>query len=473
MSNKEGSSSHAVSQQGNPSFSICFTCIYTLLPFVFMSISEIHVEEREPILPRTVKILLDFVDRRQDKDKFSSIFEVPRRLREVNPSSFTPRVVSIGPLHKGRENLKLMEDKKASFLHEFLTGVPGSREETLKKCDEQVRGSVDKIRRCYFGMKPYSEDELVQMMVMDACFILQFIDNLSKSGDQHSENRLRSRSVALDLVLLENQIPFFVLRDIYELTFKTLESKPSLNTMLLNLLERVNPFFEKLKVEDLSGEEDPYHILGFLHDFYQIKNSKPPGIEELPRAHSAVELHEVGVRFRPNENETPNENRTWIMAMAFEQSSHKPTLRMPKVLIDNFFEVALRNLIAYEQYSTPVRNYVTSYAMAMDMLAATPADIARLGKSGVIVNHLGSNEKASNMISSICKDVTFLDFYYIESWNEAKKYYDSYWSKNIGVLKRKYFSTPWKAIALLAGIILFLIAVVQFVFRVIKFTSLR
>ncbi|MFS7928681.1 hypothetical protein Hanom_Chr04g00323591 [Helianthus anomalus] len=90
-----------------------------------------------------------------------------------------------------------------------------------------------------------------------------FIDNLSKSGDQYSEKRLRSRSVALDLVLLENQIPFFVLRDIYELTFKTLESKPSLNTMLLNLLERVNPFFEKLKLEDLSSEEAPYHILGF------------------------------------------------------------------------------------------------------------------------------------------------------------------------------------------------------------------
>ncbi|MFS7928680.1 hypothetical protein Hanom_Chr04g00323581 [Helianthus anomalus] len=146
MSNEEGSSSHAVYQQGNSSFSICFTCIYTLLPFMFMfmSISESHEEECEPILPKTVKTLLDCVDRRENKDKFSSIFEVPRRLNQVNPSSFTPRVVSIGPLHKGRENLKLMEDKKAIFLRELLTGVGGSREETLKKCDEKVRGSVEK-----------------------------------------------------------------------------------------------------------------------------------------------------------------------------------------------------------------------------------------------------------------------------------------------------------------------------------------
>ncbi|KAD6453862.1 hypothetical protein R6Q59_015658 [Mikania micrantha] len=249
--------------------------------------------------------------------------------------------------------------------------------------------------------------------------------------------------------------------------------------MLRDLLQVVNPFkvelnvknlFEikkRLKVEKFSDDvkSSPFRIVGLVHEFYQpgYKLSK---ISDIPTAHTAVELHEVGLRFRPNQR------LKWPMAMEFESSPHKPTIKMPEVLIDNHFEVVMRNLIVYEQYS-PVENYVTSYVMAMDMLAATPADIAKLGESDVLTSHLGSNEKASNMISNICKDVTFLDFYYMDVWQRAEKHYDSYWSRNFGVLKRKYFSTPWKPIALFAGIIVFIFAVVSFAFRIIAFKSSR
>ncbi|KAL8209868.1 hypothetical protein R6Q57_006600 [Mikania cordata] len=181
--------------------------------------------------------------------------------------------------------------------------------------------------------------------------------------------------------------------------------------MLRDLLQ-VNPFKVELNVKNLSEikkrlkvekfcdvKSSPFHIVGLLHEFYRpgYKLSK---ISDIPTAHTAVELHEVGVRFRPNQR------LKWPMAMEFESSPHKPTIKMPEVLIDNHFEVVMRNLIVYEQYSL-VENYVTSYVMAMDMLAATPADIAKLGESDVLTSHLGSNEKASNMISNICKDIFF------------------------------------------------------------------
>ncbi|KAI3703691.1 hypothetical protein L1987_73885 [Smallanthus sonchifolius] len=292
------------------------------------------------------------------------------------------------------------------------------------------------------------------MMVMDACYILQFIDKLPITGNPFSDNKLRSRNIALDLVLLENQIPFFVLQGIYDLTLGTLTpDQPALTTMLKALLDLINPFEEPLRVQNVIPDD---HILGLLHKIYK-PNFRLQEIKEIPTAHSAVELDKVGVKIRPNKN------LTWPMAMEFEYSlsSHKPTLRMPVVRIDNFFEVVLRNLIAYEQYS-PVENYVTSYAMAMHMLAANPVDIAKMGKSGVIVSHLGSNEKASDMISSICKNVNLQDFYYMEPWKNIGKYYDSYWLRNFGLFKRTYIDTPWKAIALFAAIIVFLITVIQF-----------
>ena len=44
------------------------------------------------------------------------IYRVPERLRKLNEKAFTPRVVSIGPLHRGKENLKAMEDHKIMYL---------------------------------------------------------------------------------------------------------------------------------------------------------------------------------------------------------------------------------------------------------------------------------------------------------------------------------------------------------------------
>nr|XP_043627343.1 UPF0481 protein At3g47200-like [Erigeron canadensis] len=407
-----------------------------------------------------VQSLVDRVKKPRDSDTISSIYIAPSRIRDLNHRLFTPRVVSIGPLHKEKMNLRSMEARKAAYLSDLLSEV-GSIEETLNKCVQKVHDKIERIKACYDGMKTaYNDVELVQMMVMDACFILQFISKLSGSGNILSDNRLRSRSIALDLVLLENQIPFFVLKDIYEIiTVKKVQSRTPLITMLCNLLAHINPFKECIKMDNLGLETTHDHILGLLHKVYLPQNPNVPKISVLPTAHSAVELDKIGVKFRPKDE------KIWALAMEFQASSHKPTLRMPVVVIDNFFEVVVKNLIVYEQYG-PVHNYVTSYAMALDMLVASPADIAKLGESDVLVNHLGSNEKASDTIKNICKDVTFLDFYYIDSWKKMDIYYKSYWSKCIGVLKQRYFSSPLKAVGLLAGIIIFIVTVAQFPFQI-------
>nr|XP_043627342.1 UPF0481 protein At3g47200-like [Erigeron canadensis] len=417
-------------------------------------------DAKQKTIQNTVQSLVDRVKKARNSNRFSSIYTAPSRLRDLNPSLFIPRVVSIGPLHKEKLNLKSTEARKAAFVNELLSEI-GFIDETLHNCVQKVYDKIERIRGCYDGMKKtaYNDDEFTQMMVMDACFILQFISKLSGSGNLLSDNRLRSRSIALDLVLLENQIPFFVLEDIYESTINKLQSRPSLITMLSNLLGYINPFTDCIKMDNIGTETTHDHILGLLHKVYLPKLPNSSTISVLPTAHSAVELDKIGVKFRPKDE------KIWPLSIDFQSSSHKPTLRMPVVVIDNFFEVVVKNLIVYEQYS-PVYNYVTSYAMALDMLVDSPADIAKLGESDVLVNHLGSNEKASDMIKNICKDVTFLDFYYIDSWKRMDTYYDSYWSKCIGVLKQKYFSSPLTAVGLLAGIIIFIVTVVQLPFQI-------
>ncbi|KAJ0783194.1 hypothetical protein HanRHA438_Chr01g0021451 [Helianthus annuus] len=143
----------------------------------------------------------------------------------------------------------------------------------------------------------------------------------------------------------------------------------------------------------------------------------------------------------------------------------KPTLKMPVLDVHHFTELVLRNLIAYEQ-SFESNNYITSYAIAMDRLVNTQEDVAKLIDSKVLVNYMGSNEEAANMINSICKEIAGVDFFYQKQWTTLNRYCDGYWPKNIARMRRTYFSSPWNMIALLAGIILFALTVVQTIFTI-------
>jgi len=52
-----------------------------------------------------------------------SIYRVPKRLRDSKEYAYTPQLVSIGPIHHGKEELKEMEEHKNLYLQEFLNLV--------------------------------------------------------------------------------------------------------------------------------------------------------------------------------------------------------------------------------------------------------------------------------------------------------------------------------------------------------------
>lgn len=179
----------------------------------------------------------------------------------------------------------------------------------------------------------------------------------------------------------------------------------------------------------------------------------------------AMELDREGMNFKPNEDQN------WELAMKRELALPSfswfgwPTLRMPIVCINDFTELITRNLIIYEQ-SSDVKKYVTSYVYAMDRLIDTPQDVALLIKSKVLINYLGSNENAPNMINNICKEVMVPDFFYYQQWKELDTYYNSNWPNTLAGLKWTYFNSPWSIIALFAAFFLFALTVVQTIFTI-------
>ncbi|KAL8197653.1 hypothetical protein R6Q57_024358 [Mikania cordata] len=389
-----------------------------------------------------------------------SIDMAPSTLRNISPNSFMPRVVSIGPLHRHDLNLQRFEGRKAMYVKQLLSYLkPSKEEEILTACVQKVVDLIGNIKGCYADIKTSNDDEFAKMMVMDACFILEFIrSELDDSGSY----KLSNSYIPYDLVLLENQIPFFVLNHIFKSTIQK-KDHHSLGDFILPLLKCLNLI---QRVKPKSRTESADHILGYLHKFYTPKAEIP---SKFPSStiHSAVELDRAGVKFMPNKPEA------WRLSMKVEMHRcscifwflGKPTLRMPVLRINHFTELILRNLIAYEHLSGGTA-YITSYARALDMLIDTPEDIAKLVRSEVIINHLGSNEEAANMINRLCKEVVWTSFFYGEQWEKLDNHFNGYCPKKFVNLRRTYFNSPWNIIALFAGIFLFVLAVLQTIFTI-------
>ncbi|KAL8237216.1 hypothetical protein R6Q59_018297, partial [Mikania micrantha] len=386
-----------------------------------------------------VQSLLDLVGEESNMTMASSpsIDMAPTTLRNISPNSFMPRVVSIGPLHRHDLHLQRFEGRKAMYVQRLLSYLKRffKEEDILTECVLKVVNLIREIKGCYADIKTYNDDELAKMMVMDACFILEFIrSELDDSGS----NKLSNSYIPYDLVLLENQIPFFVLNDIFVSTIQKRDQQ-SLRIFILPLLKCLN-LIQGVKIKP-PYTNFPVHILGYLHNFYMPYKAEISSKFPSSTIHSAVELDRAGVKFMPNKPER------WRLSMKVEKHRcscifwflGKPTLRMPVLRINHFTELILRNLIAYEHLSGRTA-YITSYARAMDMLIDTHEDVAKLVRSEVIINHLGSNEEAASMINKICKEVVWTSFFYGEEWEKLDKHFNNYFPKKFVNLRVTYFN---------------------------------
>ncbi|KAD3336080.1 hypothetical protein E3N88_31599 [Mikania micrantha] len=389
----------------------------------------------------------------------------PRTLRVRSPQSFRPRVVSIGPLHRDNKIVKAFERQKATYVTNLMNHINSSPRIIMNSCMEKVYASMEKIKACYVLTKTYNEVEFAEMMVMDACFILGFI---YLTFEKKSIDMFHAEDVVHDLVLLENQIPFFFLEEIFECTIVKLKPNTSLVVFMYPLLLILDLFKSDLDLNILENIsiDDTHHILSLLHECYKPqKNDTILKEFSITKPHSAVDLDKAGVKFKPNRSQT------WVLGMEMELpcflwSWCKCTLRMPIFYVNDFTEVTLRNLIAYEQESRQTQNYITSYAFVINMLVNTQDDVAKLIDSEVLVNDMGSNEEVANMINKICKELAYVNSLYRKQWNTLDNYYNSYWPNHIGWMRKTYFSSPWNIITLIVGSIAFALIIAQTIFTI-------
>ncbi|XXG88851.1 hypothetical protein AAC387_Pa12g1003 [Persea americana] len=108
-----------------------------------------------------------------------AIHRVPERLRRGENDAYEPRIISFGPYHHGETRLQAMEKYKWRYLEAILSHNP---EIPLEHYINMIKEQEAKIRSCYSDAFDFDSSEyFVKMMMMDGCFIVEYILQLKEN----------------------------------------------------------------------------------------------------------------------------------------------------------------------------------------------------------------------------------------------------------------------------------------------------
>ncbi|KAK9266370.1 hypothetical protein L1049_007343 [Liquidambar formosana] len=485
-----------------------------------------------------------------------SICKVPNKLRKEDEEAYSPLIVSIGPFHSSsttgsvlpqtsenkedhpqtpvnKDHQPAMEEYKWQHMlsllqqlvkkHDHLLAMEGNKwwymlyllqrtqnpQETLKKCGKAVLKLEKFVRGSYAENIKFEPHELAGIMLVDGCFILElFLRSRSRQDvteeDPIFQNDWMVPTIRRDLALLENQIPFFVLKELFE---TIAEENKALNASSVTDLA-LSFFYPDLDVDqgiirewrshDRSQAGDSkkprhLHLLDLLHSFYNLTCSvKDPEDENTSHASDLC----LGLLSNPTLAQShPNDKKSWPfkkcatefseagIKFEFEKGKethlfrirfHEGVITIPPLHIDETRKSLLRNLIAFEQCIGGRGHHITSYAILMKSLIRSPLDIKLLEKNDIMKNELGGVEDVLTLFNNISREVVLKDFHFNNLCMRVNEYQKSWWNchriiafvtvryrRNMAILKRDYFSNPWSLMAFIAALVGLLFTAVQ------------
>lgn len=390
----------------------------------------------------------------------SCIYRVPKRLRQTNEKDYTPQIVSIGPFHHGREDLKPMEEMKRRYLKNFLQRTEVSLEDFLKLINEKEA----EIRGSYAEFVDFDSHDFVKMILVDAIFIIEVFlrfhffktSNAKDHIDPIYDRPWMITDVKHDMWLLENQLPFFILQDLFDLADISLSSEKNEKLTIVDLVHQFCKYYWEFFgiEEDLDEMENPevLHLVDFLRTFII-----PPGLEEegkpkILTTPSVTELYQAGVKFKPSASSKS----------LFHISFNNGVLKIPLIRIRPSTEILLKNLLAFEHCHC-YDSLISDYVILISYLADTAKDVDLLVQNGIIEHRLGSSEAVSTLFHNFIKGFRLdLDGFYFSSLIEnLSKYYSNpmhLWKAN---LRQDYCKTPWATASVIAGVVLLILTFLQ------------
>ncbi|KAK6151214.1 hypothetical protein DH2020_016146 [Rehmannia glutinosa] len=406
------------------------------------------------------------------------IYKIPQCLREGDDNkAYIPQTVSLGPYHHGKKRLRNMDRHKWRALHHIL-----------KRANQEIELYLD------------DANEFVEMMVLDSCFVLELFRGAAggftalgySRNDPVFSMRGTMHSIQRDMIMLENQIPLFILDKLFGIQSGNPDQKGVVARLALRFFDPLMPTDAPLTKSDRNKLElslgyettfDPLTEQGGLHCLEVFRRSLltiRAGPKPTPRVwikrwshnnrvadkrrqqliHCVTELKDAGIKFKKRKTD-----RFWDIKFA------NGILKIPRLLIHDGTKSLFLNLIAYEQCHLDCTNDITSYVIFMDNLIDSPADVSYLHYCGIIENWLGSDAEVAEMFNRLCQEVVFdiNDSSLSRLSEQVNRYYEHRWNAWRASLKHRYFNNPWSIISFFAAVVLLALTFAQTFYSVYGF----
>ncbi|KAA8541088.1 hypothetical protein F0562_025051 [Nyssa sinensis] len=394
-------------------------------------------------------------------------FEVPIRIQELQPEAFIPHVVSIGPYHRNETRLLKMEKHKQRLRQDVLHRTAYSLDYLMGALFD-----LEVITRNFYDkpFKSFSSREFVEMMLLDACFILELLNVTDKeiTDCYNSKDPLFTRRGILsfikrDLLMLENQLPLFVIKRLFCLT-RSKSMKRSLDQLSLQFFDSILP---NLSENPPGDPQNCFHLLDLVRQALRPSSNCKDGQHHATRStqvnseekqpfqtamHSVTRLRGIDVEFRTKDS-------TKFTNIEFNEG----VLFIPPLVIHGSTKSIFLNLMVFEQHYPQCDNYITSYVSFMDGLINSAKDVEYLYKKKIIYHDLGTDEDVASLFNNLRKEIVTLnhDSYLAEVSDNLNRNFNEKWRTRRATLKHEHLKDPWKVISLIAASFLIVFALLQ------------
>ncbi|GFY99671.1 transmembrane protein, putative [Actinidia rufa] len=372
-----------------------------------------------------------------------------------------------------------------------------------------------KVRASYHKYLDIDGETLAWIMAIDGLFLLDFLNSYVNKRDSLSSlsttaflvdgsgKKLANDAILGDIVMLENQMPIFLLSEILTIQSSSPDlGKNLLPPMLMGFCKAVSPL--KLKEDlPLSQVFDHAHLLDLLYhltvpkleEHHETDNGEKggaslggktstdsglpwkfitslPGIsnftskakENIKRDRenlsgqemkgplveeimipSVSYLFDAGVEFYPTAGD--------ITTIKFDQKTK--TFYLPVITLNVNSEVIMRNLVAYEASIASESLVLARYTELLNGIIDTDKDAKLLREKKIIINSLKSDADVAELFNGMSKSVRLTNVSFIdEAIDGVNKYF--YNTKKVRTYNRmkKYVYSSWKILTLIAVVML-------------------
>ncbi|KAJ1261447.1 hypothetical protein BS78_09G030200 [Paspalum vaginatum] len=384
------------------------------------------------------------------------VSRIPGRARDHNGDAYTPGLVAIGPLHAADARLRAGNRLKMAYLHSLISRGhpdPAGHLGVIQGYVRLVAAREREARAMYAAedVDDLNAEDFIQMLVLDGCFIIEHLVNVATGKEEPSLHAtpFRPKQLSVDLILAENQIPFFVLVDLISSTrlpeFDNTGYSPPVLLMKLVLYYLGGEKGRDMS-EQLPAANDVGHILHLLHAMVtaartrwepaqRIQDSAPVEMMQeaawllcwllrlqfvllvLPLYPTLPEEARWGARY--GREDLPSASDLKLLWVSFNKARcakapegiasllgpvplavklvHGDGLRLSQLRIEFRTAPLLLNLMAFEQSAYQRAGDVSAYVWLMAKLVQSAEDVTLLVAAEVVKSSTSGRESKENV----------------------------------------------------------------------------